>query len=140
MTKRPSVLKVLSYLFIKYLTFFLILGFFGDRYKTIILNKPKDSAIVIASAQYLLEILFASFLLMLILFVPLYLLFKLKRTFYVLPAFIALVIAEYFIYEATCSYIHFDIAGIVNAAISIVFFFIFFWKFIFPLQSNPTSE
>jgi hypothetical protein len=92
--QRPYILKVLFYLLVKYIVFFLVLGFFGDRYKTIILDKAKDSEMIVASAQYLLEILFASFLLMLILFVPLYLLFKLKRAFYILPAFFALVIAE----------------------------------------------
>jgi len=138
--QRPSFLRTLSFLIVKYILFFIVLGFLDDRYKDIVFNRTKGSDVVLAGVEYFLEILFTTFLLTLVLFVPFYLLFKLKKTLYILPAFLVLVVAEYFLYEATCSYIHLDIDGIINSVLSVFFFFLFFWKFLFEGEALRSTS
>jgi hypothetical protein len=114
--------------------FFIVLAFLDNRYKTIVLDNAKNADDILhGSFEYFLEILFAMFLLILILFIPVYLLFKLNNITYILLAFFAIVIIEYFIYETGESYVHFDIDGVVNGIISVIFFPIFFGKFILSL-------
>jgi hypothetical protein len=135
MIKRPSLLKVLFYLCSKYLVFFTVLAFLDNRFKTIVLGNNKNADdIALGSFEYFIEILFSTFLFIVILFIPIYLLLKLRSITYILPAFIAIVVVEYFLYEGACSYVHFDIDGILNGILSIVFFFIFFGKFIISLR------
>ena len=135
MVQKPSFLKVGLYLFTKYLVFFIVLAFLDKRYKTIVLGNAKNADdIVLGSFEYLLEVLFATFLLILVLSIPVYLLFKLNNITCTLLAFFALITVEYFIYEAAASYIHFDIDGVINGFISVIFFPIFFGKFIASLR------
>src|SRR5476651_188868 len=95
--QKPSFLRILLYLFTKYLTFFIVLGFFGHRYKTFVMGNTKSSDdIVIALFEYFLVILFTTVLLTMILFVPFYLLFKVKRMIYSFLTFMVVIIAEYF--------------------------------------------
>ena len=135
MKPRLSFLKVLLYLVTKYIIFFIILAFLDDRFKTIVLNNSKDNDEVwINSFFYSVEVLWAIFFLTLILIIPLYFLLKVKQIAYLLLAFFAWILIEYFTYEYGASYAHLDLNGIINGVISILLFFVFFGKFIFSLS------
>jgi hypothetical protein len=142
MKRRPSFLNVLLYLFTKYIVVFIILAFLNNRFKNIVIDNSKDTDdIWINSFFYLVEVLWATFLLILILIIPLYLLLRIKETAYLLISFFAWTLIEYFVYEYGTSYVHFDINGIINGSISIILLAAFFGRFIFSLkeinQSNP---
>jgi hypothetical protein len=135
MTRKPSYSKMLFYLFTKYIVFFIVLGFMDSRFKTIVLDKTiNNHQVLTGTFFYAIEILFAVILLVILMILPLYLLFKLNNLIYMLLAFFLLIIFEYFLYEFGASYIHFDINGIINGIISIIFFPLFFGKFIMSLK------
>jgi len=138
---KPSFLKIILYLFVKYLVFFTVLAFLDNRYKNIVINNSKYADdIVINSIYYIVEVLFAVLLYIVIFFLPLYLLLKIKNILFLLLAFLLLIIIEYFVYEATSSYIHMDIDGIINEIISFIFFFVFFGKFIVLLAKGEINN
>ena len=141
MNHRPSFANIIFYLFIKYIVFFIVLAFLDDRFKTIVLDNSKDvDDIWINSFFYFFEVLFATFLFILIHIIPLYLILKLRKALYLLPLLFFWVIIEYFIYEAGASYVHFDKAGIINGIISILLLLVFFGKFIFSFKDNDETD
>jgi hypothetical protein len=129
------------YLFTKYLVFFIILAFLDNRFKNIVLDNSKDiHDVLIGSFAYSVEVLFAMFLFIFLLFIPIYLILKLNTVIYILMSFLIIVIIEYFVYEAGASFIHLDIDGLINAILSIIFFFAFFGKFIFSLKTVNKND
>jgi hypothetical protein len=141
MIQRPSFLKIMFYLFIKYIMFFIVLGFMNNRFKTIVIDKAiNNHEMLVLTFYYFIEVLFTTILLVILLIVPLYFLFKLNNPIYCLLAFFLVIILEYFLYESGCSYIHFDIDGIINGIISIIFFPLFFGKFIISLSGACITD
>lgn len=141
MMRRPPFLNVLLFLFVKYMIFFMVLALLDSRFKTIVLDNSHDvDGVWINSFFYLIEVLWAIFLLILILIIPLYILLKLKNTTYLLISFFAWVIIEYIIYEYGTSYVHLDKNGVIDGIISVLFLFVFFGRYIISLKSNNEGE
>jgi hypothetical protein len=70
-------------------------------------------------------VLWATFLLILVLIIPLYLLLKLKKAIYLLTG---------------ASYLHFDKAGVINGIISVLLLLVFFGKFIFLFKGANETD
>ncbi len=140
MGSRPSLLKISFYLFTKYLVFFIVLGFLDSRFKTLIIENATTKYELFSNIiGYLIEVLFATVIMIIVLIIPVYFLFKINKTIYIILTFLILIVYEYFSYEYMCSYVHFDVAGIVNCIISIIFFPLFFGKFMLSFGYNKTA-
>ena len=140
MTRTPSFLKIILYIFTKYMVFFIIYAFLDHRFKIVVLDKTNDvDELMILSFYYFVELIFASVIFTIILFLPIYLVFKLNTMTQILFAFLGVIILEYCVYETTDSYIHLERNGIINSLVSIAFFFVFFGKFIFSLRGNDST-
>lgn len=133
--KQPGFIRILFYIIIKYLVFFIVLAFMGNRFNDLVLVRSgTGEQILVNSMYYLIEVLFAILIFTLILLYPYHLLFKISKIALLLAALLALNVIEYFLYEATCDmYIHFNWNGVISFGISIAFFFIIFrgclgWK------------
>jgi hypothetical protein len=141
MAPRPSLLKIGFYLFVKYLVFFTVLGFMDRRFKSLIIdNATTKHGVFINIIYYYIEVLFATFMHILIMIIPVYFLFKLNNLIYIVLAFFVVMIYEYFTYVSMDSYVHFDIDGIVNGIVSIVFFSLFFGRFILSVRNNKSAQ
>lgn len=141
MAPRPSLLKIGGYLFAKYLVFFTVLGFMDSRFKSLIIdNATTKHGVFINTIGYYIEVLFATFMHILIMIIPVYFLFKLNDLIYIILAFFVVLIYEYFTYVSMDSYVHFDIDGIVNGIISIVFFPLFFGGFMLSVRNNKSAQ
>ncbi|GAC1303152.1 MAG: hypothetical protein NVSMB24_08720 [Mucilaginibacter sp.] len=141
MTPRPSLSKIAFYLFTKYLVFYTVLGFMGSRFKTLIMNNATTTYGAFLNAiGYLIEVLFATLVLIVLMIIPVYYLFKLNNLMYIILAFFVVVVYEYFTYESMDSYVHFDIDGIVNGFISVVFLPLFFGRFILSFRHKGSAQ
>ena len=135
MIRKPSKLNVFLYLYIKYIILCVILAFLDNRFKNIVLdNSNGTSEILESSAGYILYCLFAILAIIVFLFIPMYLIFKLKNRALFLAAFIAIIVFECFLYGSIYSDNHWDKQEIINALLSIAFLPLFFWKFIASLR------
>lgn len=138
MLKPPSILRLCFYLLSKYLVFFLLLGLLNKRYKSIVTDKSANAADVLSGTIYYgIEVLFTITILVILLIGPLILLFRIKNKGYFFLAFGLILILEYLLYESGASYIHFDLNGMLNGLISVIFFWLYFPAYI--VKSKPAG-
>ncbi len=125
---KTNLINIFLYLIIKYIFFFFLLAFIGDRFKNIVLDNAGTSSEV--SKLTLNYILFASIYtipLILVLILPLYFIFKINKGIYFLLSVILFFTMEYFTY--TYLYSPSDkTLGIYNIIISVVLLWVFFYK------------
>ena len=129
MKSKVSWKRISFFIFVKYVAFFFVLALIDKRFYTLVLKTAHNNKeVVLGTIFYVTEVLFVIVLMILILFMPFFILFKLNsRILY--PGFILILFLAYFIYEAGASYVHYDINGIINGLITVLFFFIFFRKY-----------
>ncbi len=101
---KPSFFKVFLCLLLKYIVFFSILSFVGDRFKSIVLkNSQNGNEILLNSAYYLLYVVNFTMILALSLAYPLYLIFKITRKSIFVLGVASILIAEYLLYTFLAS-------------------------------------
>lgn len=121
-------ISVFIYLLLKYIVFFTVLAFVGDRFKHIVLDHAITYAEVSKlSLDYTLYVLIYTIPMILILFFPLQFILTLKSKKWFIFFILLLYIAEYFIY--TYLYASSDKSlGVYNSVIGVILLWLFFYK------------
>lgn len=123
-----SFFNSIYYLLVKYIVFFFILAFIGDRFKNAVINNAETSLEMFKlTLGYALYILFAVFFLMLFFFGPLYYILKIKKGGYFLFLLTTFFAVEFFVYSYFCSPSD-RMPGIYNAIIGVFLLIVFFYK------------
>lgn len=123
-------INVILYSVVRYLTFFIILAFVGNRFKLIVIDNSENGKEIFSNTLYY----FLSFADILVLFtfifsIPLYFLIKkVKGVFFIMLYFILLSI-EYISYTYLASPSDLN-NGIYNTIIGVLFLFLFFYKYL----------
>lgn len=121
--------NIILFLFIKYIIFSIILAFLDGRFKSLILeNSDNSQELIINLIYYIIYILIFSIVSSLLLSIPLYFTFKVKNILF-LVLLTLFIVVEYFSYTYFASQTDL-INGIYNGILSLVLFFIFFYKVI----------
>ncbi|AWA29437.1 hypothetical protein HYN48_04675 [Flavobacterium magnum] len=129
--------RCIKYLFIKYIAFFFVLAFIGNRFRDAVINNANSSMeLVKLTIGYVLYILFYIPFLIIIFCIPIYLIFKIKNKFLYIFCLIVFFGAEYEIYTYLFSPSD-GSPGIYNLVIGIVIYFIFFYK---PIPNFLTKD
>lgn len=122
-----NIKKILLFIFLKYLVFYLVMMFKNGNYALISLNELKTTQDVF----YYLWIFFFLPILISILFVaPLNYAFMAKRGTIFIAIIVSFFILEYFIYIYLASQANL-INGILNTLVGLIIFIILFYKTIF---------
>ncbi|MBB2950105.1 hypothetical protein FHR29_000837 [Sphingobacterium sp. JUb56] len=121
-------ISVFIYLLLKYIVFFTVLAFVGDRFKHIVLdNATTHAEIFKLSLDYTLYVIIYIIPMILIMFFPLQFILTFKSTRWFIFFILLLYIAEYFIY--TYLYASSDKSlGVYNLVIGVIILWIFFYK------------
>lgn len=116
------------FLLIKYIVFFFVIAFIGDRFKNNVTdNAETTSDMFRLTLNYALYVLIYAIPLILVFGFPLHYILKIKKVGYFLIAITLLLIIEYCVY--TFLYSPSDkVLGIYNAVIGIILLGIFFHK------------
>ncbi|GEN73473.1 hypothetical protein CLA01_35450 [Chryseobacterium lathyri] len=125
---KTNLISTFLYLIIKYIFFFFLLAFIGDRFKNIVLdNAGTSSEVSKLTLNYILFVSIYTIPLILVLILPLYFIFKINKGIYFLLSVILFFTMEYFTY--TYLYSPSDkTLGIYNIIISVVLLWVFFYK------------
>lgn len=124
---RPTFLKILLYLLVKYLVFFSIIGIIGGRFNSIVIkNSENGNQLFENSFYYVVYVLVFSALMMLIFSTPIYFVFKIQKALLFFLSLAAIFTLEYFAYTYLASAS--SLNGIYNVIIGMVFLLIFFYK------------
>lgn len=132
-TKEINMFKItltnsFLYLIIKYIIFFSVLAFIGDRFKNIVLNNAETSTEMFKlTLNYILYVLIYMIPLILVFIFPLYFTLKIKKGIFFLLSIVLLFIAEYCFYTYLYASSN-KILGIYNIIISVILLGIFFYK------------
>jgi len=125
-----NLINSFLYLLIKYIVFFLILAFIGDRFKHVVIdNAETSSEIFKLTISYVVYILIFTIPMVLVFGFPLYYILKLKKKGSFIACIIIFYCTEYFVYTFLNSQKYFyDWNGIYNAVIGVILLGIFFYK------------
>lgn len=123
---KASFLNSICYLFLKYVVFFFILAFIGNRFQNAVINNANTlSEFMKLSLGYVLYILFYVFFLVLLFSIPLCFILQIKSKTYFMLSMIAFFTIEYVLYTYWFSPSN-KITGIYNLIIGILIFTIFY--------------
>lgn len=137
---KASFFNCVSYLVVKYIAFFFVLAFIGNRFKNAVIDNAETSTeLMKLSLGYVLYILFYMFFLVMLFSVPLYFILKIRNKVYLALSMIAFFFAEYFIYTYWFSPSD-NTIGVYNLAIGIVVFVLFYYKSIIQLVKGNIEE
>lgn len=122
----PSLLRVATFLVVKYYAFSIILSFIGARFqKSVLANSQGASDVLANTFYYFLYISWAVLLLGLVLVLPIYLVLRIKPVALRLTGLCVLLVAEYGLYTWGFSPSDFS-NGLYNALLTVVFLLLFF--------------
>jgi len=125
---KNNFLKSVCYLFTKYILFFFLLAFLGDRFRNAVINNSETyTELIKLSLGYVLFVLMHILILVLLFSIPIYYILKIKNNIYFILSIIVFFIIEYFIYTYLFSPSD-KILGIYNLLIGVVVFFLFLKK------------
>lgn len=123
---KASFLNSICYLFLKYVVFFFILAFIGNRFQNAVINNANTlSEFMKLSLGYVLYILFYVFFLVLLFSIPLCFILQINSKTYFMLSMIAFFTIEYVLYTYWFSPSD-KITGIYNLIIGILIFTIFY--------------
>lgn len=123
---KASFLNSICYLLLKYVVFFFILAFIGDRFQNAVTNNANTlSEFMKLSLGYVLYILFYVFFLVLLFSIPLCFILQIKSKTYFMLSMIAFFTIEYVLYTYWFSPSN-KITGIYNLIIGMLIFTIFY--------------
>lgn len=121
-------ISVFIYLLLKYIFFFTVLAFVGDRFKHIVLDHAtRHAEIFKLSLDYTLYVLIYTIPMILILFFPLQFILTLKSKKWFIFFILLLYIAEYFIYTYLYASSNKSL-GVYNSVIGVILLWLFFYK------------
>ncbi len=125
-----NLINSFVYLLIKYIIFFLILAFIGDRFKHVVIDNAETSSEMFKlTLGYIVYILIFAIPMILVFGFPLYYILKIKKWWSFIVCIIIFYCVEYFVYTFLNSQKYFyDWNGIYNALIGIILLGIFFHK------------
>jgi hypothetical protein len=136
---RPKFSNILLFLFIKYIVFFLVLAFIGDRFKLLVINNSGNRRELFSNTVYYLSyIMIFTVLGILILSGPIYFVLKVKSAICFVLLISGALVGEYCLYTGLASTSNL-MNGVYNGIISILFLLIFFYRhitLIFSRQEN----
>ena len=122
----PSLLRVATFLVVKYYAFSIILSFIGARFqKSVLANSQGASDVLANTFFYFIYISWAVLLLGLVLVLPIYLVLRIKPVALRLSGLWVLLVAEYGLYTWAASPSDFS-NGLYNAVVSVIFLVLFF--------------
>jgi hypothetical protein len=123
---KASFLNSICYLLLKYVVFFFILAFIGNRFQNAVINNANTlSEFMKLSLGYVLYILFYVFFLVLLFSIPLCFILQIKSKTYFMLSMIAFFTIEYVLYTHWFSPSD-KITGIYNLIIGMLIFTIFY--------------
>lgn len=122
---KPTFLKVLLFLFVKYMVFYVFLMVKNNDYRLLEVDNLKGGHTL---SYFLLIMLPYPLINMLLFSAPIYFSFKVKNIIPFVLIIASFVVAEYFVYVFFTSEKNVDMNGVYNGIISLLFFFLFFLK------------
>lgn len=122
---KVSFKNVLLYILLKYLLFFIFAMFMTNNFKLLHFYNLKTGE---DWFLYLWLVLFFPVLSMILFSAPIYFSFRLKRIGYFILTISAILVAEYFVYVFFTSEKHVNMKGVYNGVISLLVFYLFFFK------------
>jgi hypothetical protein len=132
---KASFKNILLYILLKYLLFFVFAMFMTNNFKLLRFYNLRTGE---DWFYYLWLILFFPILSMIFFSAPIYFSFRLKNIVYFILAIMAIIVAEYFVYVFFTSERHLNMKGVYNGIISLLVFYIFFFKQIFLILRHKT--
>ena len=125
---KVKLVNIFVFLFVKYMVFFTLLAFLGDRFKLIVLNNSDNTEELISNSfYYLIYPLLITVLFTFLFSIPWYFSFRVKKVIYFVLFVITVLIVEYFIYTQIASTTDFK-NGLSNGLLTLLFFVFFFYK------------
>ena len=133
---KPKFINILFYFIVKYILFFVLLAFIGNRFKKIVIENSDTNSELLSNILYysvypaiILCVFTVTFS------IPLYFLMKMKRPAPFVLFYFLLLIIEYFSYTYLASPSDFK-NGFYNMIIGVSLLFLFFYKYL-KLWLNP---
>ena len=125
---KVNIVKIIVFLIVKYLVFFTLLAFLGDRFKLIVINNSNNTEELLSNSfYYLIYPLLITVLFTFLFSMPFYFSFRVKKVIYFVFLVIAVLLVEYFIYSEIASATDFK-NGLYNGLLTLLFFVFFFSK------------
>lgn len=125
---KTNLIYSFLYTTIKYIIFFVVLAFIGNRFKHIVLdNAASSSKIFSLTLNYILQVSIYMIPLVLIFSFPIYLILKIKKNIFFLISITLFFTVEYYFYTFLYAPSN-TILGVYNIVIGIFLLFIFFYK------------
>ena len=136
---QPKYLTVLLCFLLKYIAFFVLLGFMHHRFKTLVIDDAENCRELLTNAMYYVEaILFTMFFFFLPVFPGLtYFIFKISNPFIFLFLVTLMFFTEYLFYTYLASSSNY-INGLYNVVSSVLFLSLFFHKEIIEKYRHRT--
>lgn len=127
---KATLINSFLYVTIKYIIFFIVLAFIGNRFKHIVLDNAKTSSEVFSlTLNYILHVSIYMIPLILIFSFPIYFIMKIKKSIFFLLSIVLFFIGEYYFYTYLYAPSN-KTLGIYNIIISIILLLVFFYKVI----------
>lgn len=127
---KASYLNILLTLVLKYLAFFVLLAFFDNRFKSIVIdNAENQKELFFNSLQYLFYIIIVGVGFAFPFSIPFYFSMHIKNKYLFIILFLTTLVTEYFAYTYMASE-NDKINGVYNEVISILFFLVTYWKIV----------
>lgn len=126
---KASFKNILLYILLKYLFFYGLMMFENNNFRLLRFYNLKNGE---DWFYYLWLLLSLPVLNMMLFSAPIYFSFRLKNIGYFILAIMAIILAEYFVYVFFTSEKHINMNGVYNGIISLLLFFLFFFK---PIRS-----
>ena len=127
---KPKFLNVLLFLVVKYIVFFVVLAFIGDRFKSLVIkNSDNTRELISNTGYYSVYILFYTLVAVIVFSLPIYFTFKVKNPIYFILLISAILAVEYLLYTNLASTTDL-MNGVYNGIISILFLPLFFYRHI----------
>jgi hypothetical protein len=127
---KPKFSNVLLFLAVKYIVFFVVLAFIGDRFKSLVVKNSENTRELISNTGYYsLYILLYTFVGVVVFSLPLYFTFKVKSPVYFILLIAAILVVEYLLYTNLAS-TNDLMNGVYNGIVSILFLLLFFYRHI----------
>jgi|LakMenEpi03Aug12_release.lakeMendotaPanAssembly.Ray.scaffolds.fasta_scaffold64809_4 hypothetical protein len=133
---KPKFFNIIFYFLIKYIIFFAILAFIGNRFKSIVIDSSDNKSELLSNfLYYSLYPTIIVGLFTLVFSIALFLLMKMSRGLYFLLMYLLLLTVEYLLYTYLAS--PSDLMnGFYNMMIGVLLLLVFFYKYLKILISK----
>ena len=136
---KPKFSNVLVFLIVKYIVFFVVLAFVGNRFKSLVIKNSENTGELISNTGYYsLYILLYTLIGVIAFSLPIYFIFKVKNPIYFVFLISVILIVEYLLYTYLASTTDL-MNGIYNGIVSVVFLLLFFYQYIALILRRQTK-